>query len=216
MRSPRRSIVRACGMSEAGDTAWREASDPAGATPLSEDERDGLRLPWVATRNDLNAEEAANIAKVLTARRWSTRSTAQLLDDRTLRDLHLAMFGDVWKWAGKYRTTEKNIGCDPDQVAVRVRDLCADAAYWFRDTQGVDEAGARFHHRLVSIHPFANGNGRHARVATDLLLASVGTTRFTWGRASLVQASRTRDEYIAALRSADGGDLAPLLKFVRS
>jgi Fic-DOC domain mobile mystery protein B len=203
-------------MTETGESGWREGADPDGATPLADDERDGLRLPWIATRNDLNAEEAANIARALTARRWSTRSTTQLLDDRCLRELHLAMFGDVWRWAGKYRATEKNIGSDPDQIAVRVRDLCADAAYWFRDAEGADEAGARFHHRLVSIHPFANGNGRHARVATDLLMASVGATRFTWGRASLVQASRTRDEYIAALRSADGGDLTKLLQFVRS
>ena len=203
-------------MTDPSDQAWRSAPDPDGATPLSEDERDGLRLSWVATRDDLNAEEAANIAKALSARRWRSRSTEQLLDDRALRDLHLAMFGDVWRLAGKYRSTEKNIGSDPDHIAVRVRDLCSDATYWFRGDDELDEAGCRFHHRLVSIHPFANGNGRHARVATDLLMASVGAAPLTWGRSSLVRASDTRQAYIAALRSADGGDLEPLMRFVRT
>jgi len=203
-------------MTDPSAPAWRATPDPDGATPLSEDERDGLRLPWVATRDDLNAEEAANIAKAVSARRWRSRSTEQLLDDRALRDLHLAMFGDVWRWAGKYRSTEKNIGSDPDHIAVRVRDLCADATYWFRADDALDEAGCRFHHRLVSIHPFANGNGRHARVATDLLMVSVGAAPFTWGRSTLVRASDTRQAYIASLRSADGGDLEPLMRFVRT
>lgn len=177
---------------------------------------DGLRLSWVATRDDLNAAEAANIAKALRMRRWYGYSTDQLLDDLVLRKLHEAMFDDVWKWAGKYRTTEKNIGCDPDHIAVRVRGLCGNAKYWFAGTTPPDEAGARFHHELVSIHPFANGNGRHARAATDLLMMSVGAPVFTWGRVNLVKASETRQSYIAALRAADGGDHEPLMAFVRS
>lgn len=203
-------------MTDGGDRSWHEAAGPDGATPLSDDERDGLRLSWVATRDDLNAAEAANIAQALRERRWRRCSTAQLLDDLTLRQLHRSMFGDVWKWAGTYRTTEKNIGSDPDHIAVRVRDLCADATYWFQAHRGDDEAGCRFHHRLVSIHPFANGNGRHARAVTDLLMRSIGAAEFSWGRASLVRASDTRDSYIAALRSADAGDLEALLSFVRS
>ncbi len=206
----------ACGMSEPDDTPWRTEQEPEGATPLSEDERDGLRLSWVATRGDLNAEEAANIAKALGMRRWYGCSTEQLLDDFVLRKLHEAMFDDVWKWAGKYRTTEKNIGCDPHHIAVRVRDVCENAKYWFEGTVPADEAGCRFHHELVAIHPFANGNGRHSRVASDLLMGSVGAQPFTWGRLNLVQAPKTRKAYIAALRAADCGDHEPLMTFARS
>jgi Fic-DOC domain mobile mystery protein B len=202
-------------MSES-DAPWRTEQEPEGATPLSDDEKDGLRLSWVATRDDLNAGEAANIAKALRMRKWYRYSTEELLDDHVLRQLHDAMFDDVWKWAGKYRATEKNIGCDPDHIAVRARDLCEDAKYWLRGTTSADEAGCRFHHALVAIHPFANGNGRHARAITDLLMRSVNAPPFTWGRVDLVQASKTRKTYIAALQAADRGDHEPLARFVRS
>jgi Fic-DOC domain mobile mystery protein B len=157
-----------------------------------------------------------NIGKALRAKRWSRLSTEQLLDDHELRNLHAAMFSDVWNWAGKYRMTEKNIGCDPTQIAVRVRDLCRDANLWFTGDAPADEDGCRFHHTLVAIHPFANGNGRHARAATDLLMRSVGADPFTWGRVNLEYATDTRRSYIAALRAADRGDLDALMAFARS
>jgi fido (protein-threonine AMPylation protein) len=92
-----------------------------------------------------------------------------------------------------------------------------DARYWLHHgTYGLDEAAARLHHRLVAIHCFANGNGRHARLFCDRLLMSQGANAFTWGRSDLVTAGAARDCYLASLRSADGGDLAPLLAFVRS
>jgi Fic-DOC domain mobile mystery protein B len=127
------------------------------------------------------------------------------------------MFGDVWRWAGQYRLSEKNFGCDPGSISVQVRDLCENAKYWFTDPDTpADEAGCRFHRDLVWIHPFANGNGRHARAATDLVLRSLGQPPFTWGRDRLVRPAETRDRYLAALRAADKGAYGPLVAFVRS
>lgn len=187
-----------------------------GATPLDDEETGGLKQFWIATRDQLNELESANISLALEDPSWRRMSTNQLLDDLALRRLHRAMFTDVWTWAGKYRTTEKNIGCDPREIAVRVRELCESAKLWFDGGTSVDEAGCHFHAELVAIHPFVNGNGRHARLATDLLMTSVGAPRFTWGGASLVEPSVTRSTYIAALRAADRGDLGPLVAFVRT
>lgn len=186
------------------------------STLLTDDELIGLRIRPTPSRNELNLIELSHIASAMSDPRWTSMSTSQLLDDLVLRRLHKAMFGDVWTWAGKYRTTEKNIGCDPREISVRVRDLCESAKLWFDGGMPVDEAGCRFHFTLVAIHPFVNGNGRHGRFATDLVMESVGTPRFTWGSTSLVEASATRSAYISALRAADRGDLGPLLAFVRT
>lgn len=200
------------------NSQWGPFDVAEGATPLTDEERQGLKPTWIATRSELNDAEANNIAKTLRSRRWSKRSTSELLDDLRMRRLHADMFGDVWSWAGKYRTTEKSIGVFPGDISIKVRDLVQDAAYWFQGEQmTIDEAGVKFHRDLVAIHPFANGNGRHARAATDLLMSSVGGQPFSWGGgADLMDNSRIRSSYIAALRAADMGDYLPLLTFVRS
>jgi len=127
------------------------------------------------------------------------------------------MFNQVWRWAGRYRTTDKNLGRPWPQVPESVRQLCEDAAFWIEhQTYAWDELGARVHHRLVSIHPFANGNGRHARLLTDVLLQSHGVPLFTWGSETMVETEKTREAYLTALRAADGQDLGPLMAFVRS
>ena len=199
------------------DTSWRASDGPDGAAPLSDEEQEGLKPSWIATRADLNIAEATNIAKALAARRWRAVSTDRLLDDLTLRQLHRDMFGDVWAWAGKYRLSEKNIGCAPGQIVVKVRDLCGNAPYWFTDAgMSTDEAGCRFHRDLVAIHPFSNGNGRQSRAATDLLMGSLGLQPFTWGRTNLAHPCTTRSRYIAALRAADAGEYALLVTFARS
>ena len=127
------------------------------------------------------------------------------------------MFSRVWKWAGTFRRSAKNIGVDAYKIPIDLRQLLDDCRYWIEHgTYEPDEIAARFHHRLVLIHPFPNGNGRHARTAADLLLVALGHPRFTWGRANLVNAGETRDAYIAALHGADDRDIAPLLAFVRS
>lgn len=195
--------------------------EPPGATPLEEEELEGLKPSWVTTRGDLNEVEYDGILNA--EAKWTRRRSRidQLLDDKTVRDLHRDMFGQVWKWAGRYRLTEKNIGIDPVQVPVKVRDLVEDAAYWFAASSplGIDQAAVRFHHKLVFIHPFPNGNGRHARLLTDLLLRALSAPAFTWGGGEvrdLGTPGDVRAAYLTALRTADVGDYDRLLKFVRS
>jgi Fic-DOC domain mobile mystery protein B len=195
---------------------WGE--DPDGATPLTEEQRQGLKLSWISTREELNDAEAENILAGVT--KWQRRrlSFERLLDDKAVRDLHRDLFGQVWSWAGAYRTSELNIGIAFYQVPMAVRDLTQDAVYWFDDGSrlSTDEAAARYHHRLVQIHPFPNGNGRHAREMTDLILAATGAEPFTWGRRDLGRADEVRKDYIDALRAADSGEYDALLEFVRS
>lgn len=189
---------------------------PAGATPLDPDESAGLLPGHIATREQLDEWEAENI---LAGERWAKSAARRrdLLDDAFLRELHRRMFGATWKWAGAYRATEKNIGIAPARIAEEVRKLVEDTkAQLAGRVAPLDEIAARFHHRLVWIHPFANGNGRHARLLTDLILAANGAEPFTWGRGDLEHAGEARERYLAALRAADARDLAPLLAFVRS
>jgi Fic-DOC domain mobile mystery protein B len=139
-----------------------------------------------------------------------------LLDDKYLRDLHRAMFGDVWAWAGSYRRLETSIGIDPARIAVGVRDLVADTKIWAEHEEPLCVA-VRFHHRLVSIHPFPNGNGRHGRQAADYLMEALKQPPFTWGAVGgRGDVEGTRRRYLAALREADNGDLAPLEQLVVS
>ena len=127
------------------------------------------------------------------------------------------MFGDVWRWAGTSRTSERNLGIAYYEIPVAVRQLLHDARAWIAHaTYSPDEIAVRLHHRLVQIHPFPNGNGRHARLMADLLVMSRGQERFSWGRTSLGEAGDVRRRYIAALRAADGHDIGPLLVFARS
>lgn len=192
---------------------------PDGATPLTPDEVDQLIPAYVVTRHELDAEEQANIVRALASRKWRRKLEPQkLLDDLTLRNLHRDMYADVWRWAGTYRRTERNIGVDPRRISVEVRTLVEDAHYWFapQASMELDEAATRFHHQLVRIHPFPNGNGRHSRALTDLLLRGAGAQPFTWGRTNLVESGETRAAYIVALRAADRGDYGPLSRFVRS
>lgn len=209
----------ACGWMPDGHArpAWNAAGPPA-STPLDQDDTEGLIPSWVATRADLNNVEQRNILQGLDRRRWARPRLEVVLDDLTVRALHRDIFGGVWRWAGAYRQRETSIGVDPRLIATSVRDLMDDARLWVTGDRPmpVNEAGCRLHHRLVLIHPFPNGNGRHGRAMTDLLLNAVGATPFTWGRVNLDGPGDTRDAYIAALRAADAHDLDPLLKFVRS
>lgn len=188
---------------------------PTDATPLDPDEAAVLIPGHIATHHQLNEWEAANILK---AELWLRRSRHKdLLSLDFVRLLHKRMFDETWKWAGIFRTTEKNLGIDPAHIAPRTQDLCEDIkAQLTHKSLGLDEIAARFHHRLVSIHPFANGNGRHARLITDLLLTRNGASRFSWGQEDLAAERELRRRYIAALKAADQRDYGPLLAFVRS
>lgn len=189
---------------------------PEGATQLDSDEARGLLLTHITTRAELDRWEQENIAE---ADAWAFRRTPRdILTDGFIKRLHKRMFGHVWRWAGEYRATGKNIGVPAWQIATELRNLCADAAVWMEHgSYPPDEIAIRFHHRLTAIHPFANGNGRHARLMTDILLVHLlKQPRFTWGRGNLVDAGECRQQYIDALRAADRHDYASLLAFVRS
>ena len=140
-----------------------------------------------------------------------------MLTEEFLFELHRQMFGAVWAWAGHVRRTDKNIGVDKFVIREEVRKLVEDARFWREnEIYPVDELAVRFHHRLVSIHPFPNGNGRHARLMADLIALQAGRPRFSWGGVSLTQTSALRKAYIDALREADQGNLHSLIAFARS
>jgi len=184
------------------------------ATPLSDEEREGLAPSYITLRGELNEAEQANI---LEAQDWAFGRKRNILDERFLNNLHQRMFGNVWRWAGQYRRTGKNVGVDAYRIPLELRQLINDCGYWIEhETYTPDEIAARFHHRLVWVHPYPNGNGRHARLATDLLLKSLGCDPFSWGSANLVDPGMTRAQYVAALRDADRHDYRALLEFVRS
>jgi len=203
-------------------------STAEGATPLDPDTLAGL-IPDLATQEELNAFEQQNIALAV---RWALRSRTlrrelltahglRLLTAHGLRLLHQRMFDQTWRWAGRFRTVGTNIGVDWPQIPVQVASLCADIAYQIAEGVGEpDEQALHLHHRLAFIHPFPNGNGRHARLAADLLARQLGRPLFSWGASlgatSLVEETPARQTYLAALRAADRGDIEPLLRFARS
>ena len=191
--------------------------EPNDATPLAPEERDGLKQSWITHRRDLNEAEQENI---LNGAAWARRrrgvKAVELLDDAFAAALHKNMFGDVWKWAGSYRQTDRNIGIEAYRIAVEVRNLFGEVRYWVEHaTYPADEIAVRLHHRLVAIHPFPNGNGRHARLMADLLIEKLGGAPFSWGSGSLTDVGELHANYIAALKAADGHDIAPLLAFAR-
>jgi len=197
--------------------------EPDGATALDPDCLDGLIPTWIATREDLNIAEQANVLKgiVWAYKKFGPGSLSRLMTDASIRGLHKHMFGDVWKWAGTYRRSDTNFGVHWPYISMQVHDLLSDVlAQTSMPDQlpwSADELACRFHHRLVVIHPFPNGNGRHSRLATDLLVEALGCSAFTWGHEDLVEKGAARTAYLAALRSADArGEFEPLVAFARS
>jgi Fic-DOC domain mobile mystery protein B len=192
---------------------------PPGATPLDGDELASLIPGHITTQGELNEWEQLNIVQ---GENWARKQRKAILNEGFLRQLHKQMFGETWKWAGEFRKSDKNIGVDWLKIGVELKKLLDDTHYQIEHASyPPDEIGVRFHHRLVAIHPFPNGNGRHARLMADLLVERLGQSRFTWGRRSLVDtslidATPIRQHYIAALQAADRRDITPLLVFARS
>jgi Fic-DOC domain mobile mystery protein B len=184
-----------------------------GATPLDPDEARALIPRHIATQAELNEWEHDNIVE---GERWAFGGRRKdLLTADFLKRLHRKMFGATWKWAGQWRTSEKNNGIAPEQIPVAVRELLQDvAAQVDGHSYPIREVAARLHHRLVQIHPFPNGNGRLARTYADLLLFSQGEERFRWGDGELIAPGVARERYIAALRAADGRDYGLLFEFL--
>jgi len=188
-----------------------------GNTPLSPEEQDEL-IPDLTTKEELNEWERQNIFEAYS---WALNprnlNRQDPFAEAYVRELHRRMFDQTWKWAGIYRATEKNIGIPHHQIREALAGLLGDARYWVEhQTYEPDELAVRFHHRLVWIHPFANGNGRHARLMADVVVRRQGRPAFTRGSADIVQAGDFRRSYIDALRAADKSDIQPLLAFARS
>lgn len=185
-----------------------------GATLLTPDEIRELIPTHIATRDDLNEAEQENIVR---GQAWALARRRDILSEKFIRDLHKQMLGEVWRWAGKFRQSERNIGIPFYELPVALRQLLDDTKAWIEHkSYPPDEIAVRFHHRLAQIHPLANGNGRHSRLMADLLVRELGQERFSWGSANLQDASEVRGRYIAALKAADNHDIAPLVAFSRS
>ena len=192
---------------------------PSGSTPLDPDELNGLIPDYITTQGELNTLEKENIKEAII---WSTRRKHKdLLEINFAYSLHKRMFGDVWKWAGTQRHSNKSIGIDWPQISVQLRQLLDDTKYWIENqTYPWQELAARFHHRLVQIHIFPNGNGRHARLMTELIMQNHDQSPPTWGAHSLKDnldvESEIRNEYIRSLKKADHRKLSCLIKFMFS
>lgn len=193
-----------------------ELNYPNGATPLSRDEIQGLSLTHITTRAQLDRWEQDNINEALA---WIEQHTpTDILSESFMKLLHKKMFGNVWAWAGEFRQREKTIGVTWYSISTELKKLCDDTKYQIENqTFSEDEIAARLHHRLVSIHLFPNGNGRHARLIADILLENIlKRPPFTWGSANLIKPDDDRIRYIESLQAADKGEYKLLLDFVRS
>jgi Fic-DOC domain mobile mystery protein B len=198
----------------ANDELFQQPDDAA--TPLTAEERCDLKPSHIAFKHELNEAEQENIVR---AQRWvfARSPRVDILTESFVLELHRRMLKDVWKWAGSYRKTERNIGIDWWLIPTDLHHLLDDVRAWVEySSYPPDELAVRFHHRLVVIHPFPNGNGRHARLMADLLIMGLGGGRFTWGSASLQAVGKARQRYIDALKAADKHDIGPLLAFARS
>ena len=189
-----------------------------GKTLLDEDEKEGLLIHTITTRGDLNEFEQLGVES---ANEWllsKKLSAAEILNEQFIKALHKKMFGDIWKWAGEFRKTNKNIGVDKILIAAELKNLLDDCSYWIENKVfPEDEIAVRLSHRMVSIHPFANGNGRHSRLMADILVNKVfAKSYFTWGSKNLVKQGEARNTYLKALRAADNLDYKDLIIFARS
>jgi len=183
-------------------------------TPLTPDEREGLIPSHITLRSELNELEQQNI---LEADAWASLRRRDPVNEPFGRSLHRRMFRRVWRWSGTYRTSDKNLGVGNQLIVPRLYEAMEQTRYWMENkTFAPDEIAVRFHHALVLIHPFPNGNGRWSRLMADILVMQLGEKRFTWGGNALTAADETRGAYIAALQAADKYDFTSLFAFARS
>jgi Fic-DOC domain mobile mystery protein B len=189
-----------------------------GQTPLDEDEKEGLLISTIATREELDEFEQQNIEEAI---KWSIGKkikSDKLFTESFIKNVHKRMYKDVWLWAGAFRKTNKNIGVDRWQVAIELKNLLEDAGFWIENnTYSPDEIAIRFKHRIVSIHCFSNGNGRHSRLMADMIIEKIfDRPVFTWGAGNLSKENKNRKQYLDALKLADVGNYEALLLFARS
>ncbi|MBU2649667.1 MAG: mobile mystery protein B [Bacteroidetes bacterium] len=189
-----------------------------GQTPLDEDEKEGLLIKSITTRGELDEFEQLNIEKAIQwtiGKKWKPE---YILSEVFVKELHKRMFNEVWSWAGKFRITNKNIGVDKYEIGISLKQLLDDSLYWLENkTYSDEEIAIRFKHRIVSIHCFANGNGRHSRLMADIIIKQIfGRSIFTWSRTNINKTGESRCVYLMAIRQADSGDINPLINFAKS
>ena len=189
-----------------------------GQTPLDEDEKDGLLIPTINTRGELDEFEQKNIEEAI---QWSLGRNFKpeaIFTEDFVKQLHSRMYGEVWAWAGNFRKTDKTIGVDKWQIPVALKSLLDDALFWVQNNSfPPDEIAIHFKHRIVAIHCFPNGNGRHSRLMADIIISKIfKQPEFTWGAASLLKESEERNQYLKSLSAADAGNYSLLLAFAKS
>lgn len=189
-----------------------------GQTPLDEEEKEGLLISTITNRTELDEFEQLNIQKAV---EWTLRrkfKKEQILTEHFIKLLHKRMFNEVWKWAGTFRNTNKNLGIDRFQIGTELKKLLDDTNFWISsETYEPDEIAIRFKHRIVSIHCFANGNGRHSRLIADVIINHIfAKPVYRWGNSTLVNSDRLRHSYLTAIRLADRGNIQPLIEFACS
>ncbi len=188
-----------------------------GQTPLDEDEIEGLKIKTISTRQEFDELEQNNIEEALLWTLSHSLKAEKILAEEFIKQLHIKMFGDVWQWAGEFRRTNKNIGVDKWQISTELKMLLDDSRYWLKNsTYAPDEFAIRYKHRLVSIHCFPNGNGRHSRLMADVIVEKIFKLDvFSWGANNLIQPGQLRTEYLKAVKAADLGNIEPLLHLAR-
>ena len=189
-----------------------------GQTPLDEEEKEGIKIEAITTQGELDEFEQLNIEKAVEWTIHSKLKPEKILTEKFIKDVHKRMYGDVWKWAGEFRRTEKSIGIPWTQIGLELKNLLDDTKYWIENkTFSPEEIAIRFKHRIVSIHCFPNGNGRHSRMMADIIMESIfGNEIFSWHQSNMVKANETRKVYINALREADNGNVTPLIEFAKN
>jgi Fic-DOC domain mobile mystery protein B len=189
-----------------------------GQTSLDEDEKEVLLIPTIATRAELNEFEQQNIEQAIAWSMGRSFKTNNVFAENFIKSVHKRMYGNVWAWAGEFRHTNKNIGVDKWLIPIELKTLLDDVKYWY--TNGIyspDECTIRFKHRLVSIHCFPNGNGRHSRLMADIVIEKIfKRPLYTWGTANLKEQNDPRAAYLKAIKAADAGDINPLIDFARA
>jgi Fic-DOC domain mobile mystery protein B len=188
-----------------------------GQSPIEEDEKEGLLIKTISTRGELDEFEQLNIEKAI---EWTMKRKFDIntiLTADFVKELHKRMFEDVWSWVGKFRTSNKNIGVDKFMIGIELKNLFDDCRDWLqKNVFSEDEIAIRFGHRIVKIHIFPNGNGRHSRLISDIFIShGFGKPYFSWGRINLTIKGEARDKYLKALRDADGNNYDALIKFAR-
>jgi Fic-DOC domain mobile mystery protein B len=189
-----------------------------GQTPLDEDEKEGLLIESITTRGELDEFEQLNIEKAIQWTMGKKWDKEYILSEGFIKELHRRMFNEVWSWAGAFRKTNKNIGVDKYQIGLSLKQLLDDCLFWLgNNTCSDEEIAIRFKHRIVKIHCFPNGNGRHSRLIADIIINKIFEKPvFTWNKTNLNKKGVVRSNYIAAIKAADKGDINPLIDFAKS